>query len=189
MAEKMTLEQVRDLLRHEHDTNDGKILWTPFGDMADAITAHLAQPAQAVSGSPVFTGLHQDGTPRYEYPPQPAQAVDVRAEAYAERLARALWRKHYADDAPQWEPLTGDLLGMLSQIDNMTTGLTRAIGNAQAEGWSVSSEFIEDIQRAERLAVKSKKLNRERMMGLAVLKHLGHLLPTPPTQATPNAHE
>ncbi len=65
---------------------------------------------------------------------QPAQAVDVRAQAYAERLARALWRKYYADDAPQWEPLTGDLMGLLSQIDNMTTGLTRAIGNAQAEG-------------------------------------------------------
>jgi hypothetical protein len=76
---------------------------------------------------------------------QPAQAVDARAEAYAERLARALWAKHYADDAPQWEPLTGDLMGLLSQIDNMTTGLTtRALAGEKA-GLVVTSEMVQTV--------------------------------------------
>lgn len=98
-------------------------------DEAAAVTAALAAQGQVVSpaGKVIRT---ENGSCYIEWA---AQAVDVHAEAYAERLARALWRKHYADDAPQWEPLTGDLFGMLSQIDNMTTDLTRAIGNAQAE--------------------------------------------------------
>ena len=44
--------------------------------------------------------------------------------AYARDLAYYLWRTHYKKDAPDWEPLE-DLYGVLSQIDNMITGLTR----------------------------------------------------------------
>jgi hypothetical protein len=36
-----------------------------------------------------------------------------------------MWRKHYKDVAPDWKPLD-DLIGVLTQIDNMTTGLKRA---------------------------------------------------------------
>jgi hypothetical protein len=46
------------------------------------------------------------------------------ALAYAERLAIALARVHYPENT-QWRPLTGDLLGLLSQIDNMTSTLFR----------------------------------------------------------------
>lgn len=42
---------------------------------------------------------------------------------YAVRLAVALWEKHYKTQAPDWKPLP-DLIGVLTQIDNMTTGLT-----------------------------------------------------------------
>jgi hypothetical protein len=45
---------------------------------------------------------------------------------YAERLATALQDKHYRSDLPQWKPLSGDLIGILTQIDNMTAGLSRA---------------------------------------------------------------
>jgi len=38
-------------------------------------------------------------------------------------LARALHAKHFAADAPNWKPLE-NAEGLLSQIDNMTTGLT-----------------------------------------------------------------
>ena len=106
MAEKMTLKMVRDEMRMIQGNVRVTCTKENVGEWADAIDAHLAQPAQA---------------------------VDVRAVTYAERLARALWREYYADDAPQWEPLTGELMGLLSQIENMTTGLTRAIGNAQAD--------------------------------------------------------
>jgi len=44
---------------------------------------------------------------------------------YAERLATSLWEKHWKDDAPHWKPLSGDLIGILTQIDNMTVGLVR----------------------------------------------------------------
>ncbi|KQQ29416.1 hypothetical protein ASF53_19485 [Methylobacterium sp. Leaf123] len=59
---------------------------------------------------------------------QPAgQAGDAgEAERYAESLAVALWQKHWRENAPDWKPLTGDLIGILTQIDNMTCGLSRA---------------------------------------------------------------
>lgn len=44
---------------------------------------------------------------------------------YAENLAIALHKKHYAGESPLWNPKLGDLLGLLIQIDNMTSGLER----------------------------------------------------------------
>lgn len=46
------------------------------------------------------------------------------ATRYAENLAVALSR-HFPH-VPQWKPLTGDLIGLLTQIDNMTAGLSPA---------------------------------------------------------------
>jgi hypothetical protein len=45
------------------------------------------------------------------------------AYGYAKRLALAIWEQHYKAAAPQWKPLD-DLIGVLTQIDNMTAGLT-----------------------------------------------------------------
>jgi hypothetical protein len=53
--------------------------------------------------------------------PQPNQEPD--AYGYAKRLALAIWEQHYKDVAPQWKPLD-DLMGVLTQIDNMTARLT-----------------------------------------------------------------
>lgn len=46
------------------------------------------------------------------------------ATGYAERLAVVLMEKHFPD-ATTWKPLSGDLIGILTQIDNLTTGLCR----------------------------------------------------------------
>lgn len=46
------------------------------------------------------------------------------ATAYAENLASALHSQHYAENT-SWRPLSGDLVGLLTQIDNMTAGLAR----------------------------------------------------------------
>ena len=54
----------------------------------------------------------------------PVLAPQDEATGYAERLAIALAGKFYPD-VPQWRPITGDLMGLLSQIDNITTGLVR----------------------------------------------------------------
>jgi len=43
---------------------------------------------------------------------------------YAKKLAVYLWETHYKTDAPEWKPCE-DLMGVLTQIDNMITGLTR----------------------------------------------------------------
>ncbi len=47
---------------------------------------------------------------------------------YAARLAVTLWEKHWKSDAPNWSPAP-DLMTVLSQIDNMTTGLVRKPSN------------------------------------------------------------
>jgi hypothetical protein len=48
---------------------------------------------------------------------------NLAATGYALRLAQAIHAKHYAGN-PTWEPLP-DLLGLLTQIDNMSAGMTR----------------------------------------------------------------
>jgi hypothetical protein len=67
--------------------------------------------------------------PEWEYAHAAITALRERlaqpdAYGYASRLAVAIWEQHYKDVAPQWKPLD-DLMGVLTQIDNMTSGLTR----------------------------------------------------------------
>lgn len=54
-----------------------------------------------------------------------ADGLDQQQEAlrYATELAKNLHTKHYSHVA-EWEPLP-DLVGVLTQIDNMTAGLIR----------------------------------------------------------------
>lgn len=44
---------------------------------------------------------------------------------YAKRIAVALWEKHWRDPKIDWKPFD-DLFGILSQIDNMASGMVRA---------------------------------------------------------------
>lgn len=46
------------------------------------------------------------------------------AYGYASRLAEGIWRKHYQQEAPKWACFD-NLMGVLTQIDNMVTGLTK----------------------------------------------------------------
>jgi hypothetical protein len=50
------------------------------------------------------------------------QEQEPVAHYYAKHLAIAIWEKHYKDTAPDWTPLP-DLMGVLTQIDNMAVGL------------------------------------------------------------------
>lgn len=68
-----------------------------------------------------------------------ALEAQASALAYATRLAAAMHRDHYAEDAPQWEPFP-DLMGVLSQIGNMLTGLARK--QASAPGGEVMEEMV-----------------------------------------------
>lgn len=51
---------------------------------------------------------------------------------YAQMLAEALWEKHWKTDAPEWQ-VQPDLVGVLTQIDNMTAGLVRAVGQTSRD--------------------------------------------------------
>jgi hypothetical protein len=52
---------------------------------------------------------------------QPVQEP-VDCYGYAARLATSIWKQHYQKTAPQWQVLD-DLIGVLTQIDNMAAGL------------------------------------------------------------------
>jgi len=52
---------------------------------------------------------------------------------YAQRLATAMWEKHWKENSPDWKPLP-DLLGVLTQIDNMVAGMTRKEKSNQPVG-------------------------------------------------------
>jgi hypothetical protein len=79
-------------------------------------------------------------------PSAPGDAQDGLAEA--QRLAQALFQRHFAQDDDyasgrvQWEVL-GDLPGALSQIDNMVSGLVRPA--APAAGDAQMLEFVREV--------------------------------------------
>lgn len=84
----------------------------------------------------------------HEYSNKPAAPqADPDAYGYASRLAAAIWEKHYKDIAPQWKPLD-DVMGVLTQIDNMTAGLIRpappAAPSVPASQWIACSERMPD---------------------------------------------
>ena len=58
----------------------------------------------------------------------------AEAERYAEGLAVALAARHYPE-VNVWRPLSGDLIGLLTQIDNMTSGLSRTARAGGEDGW------------------------------------------------------
>jgi len=49
---------------------------------------------------------------------------EQEAYGYAKRLAKFIWEKHYKEESPNWTPLQ-DVLGVLTQIDNMFCGLEK----------------------------------------------------------------
>ena len=63
----------------------------------------------------------------------------------AKDLALHLWAKFFKAEAPEWEPCD-DLMGVLTQIDNMTTGLAR-----QSEGHGSIMEDKEIIAKLDEI--------------------------------------
>ncbi len=90
-----------------------------------SIDAMKQEPVAWMQSDEVHISLWKDdyhNIPLYTTPPAaPVQEAD--AYGHAKRLAEAIWQKHYKATAPQWKPFD-DLIGVLTQIDNMTAGLT-----------------------------------------------------------------
>jgi hypothetical protein len=57
-------------------------------------------------------------------------AMSEDALGYATRLATLMAEKHYPDRSTDWKPLT-DIVGILTQIDNMVAGMVRADGTVK----------------------------------------------------------
>ena len=68
---------------------------------------------------------------------QNAVNIDLHAELfkakeYATALAVSMHRQHYVEAAPNWQPLD-DLMGLLTQIDNMYAGLRNDFADLKVE--------------------------------------------------------
>lgn len=97
------------------------------GHADEAIDADIAR---ATAEDPEFVAWFLDGAalpepPRPAAAPQSSDAQLTDALGYAQRLAQAIHAKHYAE-VTQWRVLP-DLLGVLTQIDNMTSGLIKNV--------------------------------------------------------------
>lgn len=73
-------------------------------------------------------------------------ANEAGALRYAQRLATSLWQQHWRDSAPQWKVLD-DMLGVLTQIDNMVCGLQPAPARQPEPLVLTSAEFSIDTVR------------------------------------------
>lgn len=60
------------------------------------------------------------------------EAELAKVQDYATTLATSMHRQHYAEAAPNWQPLD-DLMGLLTQIDNMYAGLRNDLADLEVE--------------------------------------------------------
>jgi len=72
--------------------------------------------------------------------PQPKEPVADEREAftYAKNLATALWERHWKETSPHWRPFD-DVLGVLTQIDNMVSRLMHPDEHERALAASLAS--------------------------------------------------
>lgn len=79
-------------------------------------------------------------------------------EAYreAKRLAEIVWRDHYKEKAPNWQPLD-TTAGIISQIDNMIAGLVEQLKASRKEGFRAGIEAA-----AEKAQIFMLGLSKER---------------------------
>lgn len=106
-----------------------------------------------LTSKPVYFAAH----------PHPARPGAEDALAYATRLAQHMADNHYPE-VPQWKPLP-DLYGVLTQIDNMLTGLTRKAGE--------DAEPVAPESGARSIEFAGKTLPRLGGCGTASPRHRG----------------
>lgn len=65
---------------------------------------------------------------RARKPNRPRRFAGARGYAaaleYATRLATGMWERDWKEESPHWQPFD-DLVGVLSQIDNMLAGMEK----------------------------------------------------------------
>lgn len=96
---------------------------TPFAEAADAILAALSTPSSDEQGEELAAGKEE-----------------------LRRLLESIWRAEYRKDAPDWKALP-DLVGMVTQIDNMYAGV-RAQRDAAASPPVDHGALVEALKQA-----------------------------------------
>ena len=158
MAEKMTLKMVRDEMRMIQGNVRVTCTKENVGEWADAIDAHLAQPAQAVD-----VGLVERLRKRAAEERKIAENNVRVAELLAPELVRFEAREghniyatrmaiDHRDSAKRDAAFADDL-------EAAATALTRAIGNAQAEVDPLVIRLGEVTTRLEDAMAEIKRLN------------------------------
>ena len=114
------------LVAYQDYTGDSRIA-NKCGEAIEALRQALAQPEQFqlvckkcgadrtkddCKGERIKCGIMGEAQSA-----QPEQDDD--AYEYAKRLAECIWEKYYKEESPHWRPCH-DVLGVLTQIDNMT---------------------------------------------------------------------
>jgi len=97
-----------------------------------------------------------------DVPPESEHNKEAGVEyRYAKSLATVLWEAHYKKAAPEWEPCD-DLIGVLTQIDNMMTGLYTIeqvveMFDSVNIGFHTEVGYLHDLTTAEVLALLKEK--------------------------------
>jgi chromosome segregation ATPase len=92
---------------------------------------------------------------------QLAACEDQRDEAKREavRLATAIWKTEYQDEAPEWKPLDS-VAGVISQIDNMYAGIRGqrdTLREQLREAKNALAETVENLDIAEEKIITTDK--------------------------------
>ena len=89
-----------------------------MSDLVRRLRRHIPRPITGAIGD-----LHEaaDRIEELESKTYPTVQDVEGALKYAERLACGICEEHYPE-VTQWKPLSGDLIGLLTQIDNMVSG-------------------------------------------------------------------
>lgn len=88
---------------------------------------HSLMLKSAETGEPLYCELCDCISRRND-----AEKMETEARAYAHNLAVSMYGQHYLDESPNWRPLP-DLMGLLTQIDNMYAGLRNDLEALQVE--------------------------------------------------------
>lgn len=85
-----------------------------------------ASPAKAAAEWNKRAGDRQPATPDEAKGIVPFASASGYAAAleYATRLAKGMWERDWKEESPHWQPFD-DLLGVLTQIDNMLAGMEK----------------------------------------------------------------
>lgn len=75
-----------------------------------------------------------------------AEAALGKAHIEANALALSIYRKEYADKAPDWHPLD-DVGGLISQIDNMYAGVRQQRDEARSENAKLRKAVADHLEK------------------------------------------